>query len=81
MHLSTEQLTMLDAPTLVLLQSATVDGEDQAVEEIEASPLWSTLPAVRNDRVLTFDRLGYPGATGQIRFLDELADRLAAPAA
>lgn len=76
-YLSTEQLTMLDAPTMILLQTPTVDGEDEAVAEIESSPLWSTLPAVQADRVLTFDRLGYPGARGQIRFLDDLAEQLA----
>jgi len=31
---------------------------------------------VRDDHVV-LDRLGYPGAAGQIRFLGELADRLA----
>jgi ABC-type Fe3+-hydroxamate transport system substrate-binding protein len=76
-YLSTEQITMLDAPTMVLLQSTVVDGEGQAMEEITATPLWSSLPAVQADRVLTFDRLGFPGARGQIRFLDELAEQLA----
>lgn len=80
-YLSTEQLTALDAPTLLLLQSTEVEGEEAAIEEIEATPLWAQLPAVQADRVLTFDRLGYPGASGQIRFLDALAEQLAAPAA
>ena len=71
--LSLEQLDMLDAPTIVLLQSATVEGEQQAVDEITANPLWATLPAVQTDDVVTFDRLGYPGATGQIRFLEEFS--------
>lgn len=77
-YLSTEQLRMLDAPTMILLQTPTVDGEDEAVAEIESSPLWSTLPAVEADRVFTFDRLGYPGARGQIRFLGDLAEQLTA---
>ena len=76
-YLSLEQLGILDAPTLVLLQSETVQGEQEALDQIEANPLWATLPAVRDDRVIVFDRLGYPGAAGQIRFLAELADRLA----
>lgn len=72
-YLSLEQLGMLDAPTLVLLQSETVEGEQEAVEQIEANPLWSELPAVRDDNVVVFDRLGYPGAGGQIRFLEDFA--------
>ena len=76
-YLSMEQLGMLDAPTLILLQSETVEGEQQALDEITADPLWSELPAVQDDNVITFDRLGYPGASGQIRFLDEFADLFA----
>jgi iron complex transport system substrate-binding protein len=71
--LSLEQLGILDGPMLVLLQSDTVDGEQAAVDEIMANPLWAQLPAVQSDDVVMFDRLGYPGATGQIRFLDEFA--------
>jgi ABC-type Fe3+-hydroxamate transport system substrate-binding protein len=55
----------------VLLQSDTVEGESAAVDAIEASPLWAQLPAVQADQVVVFDRLGYPGATGQIRFLED----------
>ncbi|MFT3853151.1 MAG: ABC transporter substrate-binding protein [Ilumatobacteraceae bacterium] len=72
-HLSTEQLGLLDAPRIVLLQSDTVEGEDASVAEIETNPLWANLPAVQADRVTVFDRLGYPGAAGQIRFYDEFA--------
>jgi iron complex transport system substrate-binding protein len=72
-YLSLEEIGMLDAPKLVLLQSDTVEGEQQAVDDIEANPLWSGLPAVRSGDVVTFDRLGYPGARGQIRFLDDFA--------
>jgi iron complex transport system substrate-binding protein len=72
-YLSLEQLGLLDAPTLVLLQSATVEGEMDAVDEMAANPLWATLPAVQSGDVLTFDRLGYPGAWGQMRFLQEFA--------
>jgi iron complex transport system substrate-binding protein len=67
-YLSMEQLDILDAPTLVLLQSETVAGEQEAVEDIETNPLWAGLPAVEGDNVVVFDRLGYPGASGQIRF-------------
>lgn len=73
MYLSLEQLDILDVPTLVLLQSETVAGEQAAMDEIASNPLWSELPAVRDGNVVVFDRLGYPGATGQIRFLDDFA--------
>jgi ABC-type Fe3+-hydroxamate transport system substrate-binding protein len=72
-HLSLERLDVLDAPMLVLLQSETVEGEQVAMDEITSNPLWSDLPAVRGDNVVVFDRLGYPGAAGQIRFLDDFA--------
>ncbi|MFN3216867.1 MAG: ABC transporter substrate-binding protein [Acidimicrobiales bacterium] len=70
--LSLEELELLDAPTIVLLQSSAVEGEDDAVTDIAANPLWQTLPAVQADRVIVLDRLGYPGVSGQIRFLAEL---------
>ena len=73
-YLSLEQLGILDAPTLVLLQSETVEGEQAALDELTANPLWAQLPAVRTGDVVVFDRLGYPGATGQIRFLAEFAE-------
>jgi iron complex transport system substrate-binding protein len=76
--LSLEELGILDAPKLVLLQSPAVEGEDAAVDEIAANPLWVQLPAVRSGDVVTFDRLGYPGASGQIRFLEEFAALFAA---
>jgi iron complex transport system substrate-binding protein len=72
-YMSMEQIGLLDAPLLVLLQSDTVDGEQEAVDELEADPLWQRLPAVEAGEVVTFDRLGYPGLGGQIRFLDDFA--------
>jgi iron complex transport system substrate-binding protein len=72
-YLSMEQLGILDAPELILLQSETVAGEQDAVDEIASHPLWSELPAVRAGDVTVVDRLGYPGASGQIRFLEEFA--------
>lgn len=71
--LSLEQLGMLDGEMLVLLQSDAVEGESESVAEIEANPIWQTLPAVSAGRVAVFDRLGYPGLEGQIRFLDEFS--------
>lgn len=74
--LSLEQLGLLDAPRMVLFQTSAVEGEDAAVASIQEQPLWQTLPSVTSDDVVVFDRLGYPGAEGQIRFLDELAAAL-----
>lgn len=71
--LSLEQLGMLDSETLILLQTDAVDGEADSIAEVEANPLWTTLPAVQADQVVVFDRLGYPGLHGQIRFLDEFS--------
>lgn len=71
--LSEEQLGMLDQELLVLLQNDTVEGEAEAVAAIEDNPLWPSLPAVVADNVVTFDRLGYAGATGLIRFYDEFS--------
>ena len=76
-YLSLEQLGILDAPTIVMLQSDTVEGEQQAVEEITSNPLWAQLPAVQSGDVVTLDRLGYPGATGQIRFLEDFSAAVA----
>ncbi|HWL43762.1 MAG TPA: ABC transporter substrate-binding protein [Ilumatobacter sp.] len=69
--LSMEQLGLLDQDLLVLLQNSTVDGETEAVDEIEANPIWQTLPAVQAGNVVIFDRLGYAGVTGLVRFYDE----------
>lgn len=74
--LSLEQLGLLDAPTILLFQTDAVDTERDSVEEIMAESLWQQLPAVQADRVEEFDRLGYPGAAGQIRFLTDLTERL-----
>jgi iron complex transport system substrate-binding protein len=74
--ISPEQLTMLTGSTIVLLQSDTVEGEQDAVQAIAANPLWQTLPAVKTGRVVTLDRLGYPGLRGQQQLLDELVKLL-----
>jgi len=71
--LSLEQLGLLDQELLILLQTPSVEGEADSIAEVQASPLWNTLPAVQADNVVTFDRLGYAGATGMIRFFDEFS--------
>jgi hypothetical protein len=70
--LSSEQLGLLDQPTLVLMQNDSVEGESDALDEIADDPIWQTLPAVAADRVVVIDRLGYPGAPGLIRFYGEV---------
>jgi len=72
-YLSLENLGLLSAPELILLQTSAVEGEDEALAEIEQDPLWQQLPAVQADEVTTLDRLGYPGVAGLIRLYDELA--------
>lgn len=73
-YLSEEQLEMLSAPKLILLQTPTVEGEDAARAEMENSPLWGRLPAVAAGEVTVLDRLGYPGIEGMRRLVTELHD-------
>ncbi|HRD99870.1 MAG TPA: ABC transporter substrate-binding protein [Ilumatobacteraceae bacterium] len=75
--LSLEQIGLLSAPQLLLFQTETVDGEDAAIEAIEANPLWAQLPAVKSGDVTTFDRLGYPGIEGRVRLIADLIAALA----
>ncbi|MEL6984114.1 MAG: hypothetical protein AAFO29_16940 [Actinomycetota bacterium] len=70
--LSLEQLSLLDAPTLVLLQSDTVEGELASLDELTGNPIWQQLPAVASGDVVQFDRLGYAGIAGRIRFVEDL---------
>lgn len=75
--LSLEQLELLSADILLLLQSDVVPGEAEALADVKSSPLWAALPAVRGGHVVTLDRLAYPGATGAARFVTDLAAALA----
>lgn len=76
--LSEEQLGLLAAPTLVLMQNDTVDGETAALDQVSSGAIWQTIPAVAAGHVVIIDRLGYPGAQGLIRFYSEVAGMLAA---
>jgi ABC-type Fe3+-hydroxamate transport system substrate-binding protein len=76
LYLSNEQLDVLDADTLVALQSDLVAGEPEALEAMADDPLWSALPAVASGKVVTIDRLGYPGIAGRRRVVDDLVARL-----
>ena len=76
LYLSNEQLDVLDADTLVALQSDLVAGEPEALEAMADDPLWSGLPAVASGKVVTIDRLGYPGIAGRRRLVDDLVARL-----
>jgi iron complex transport system substrate-binding protein len=77
LYLSNEQLDVLDADTLVALQSDLVAGEPEALEAMADDPLWSGLPAMASGKVVTIDRLGYPGIAGRRRLVDDLVARLA----
>jgi ABC-type Fe3+-hydroxamate transport system substrate-binding protein len=74
--LSLEQVSLLSADVLLLLQSSIVPGESDALADVETSPLWSTLPAVQSGTVITLDRLSYPGAEGAVRFVTDVAAAL-----
>ena len=73
-YLSTERLDLMSGPVLILLQAPAVDGDTAALDELQQDRVWQTLPAVQADAVHVVDRLGYPGATGHIRFLREIPD-------
>jgi iron complex transport system substrate-binding protein len=72
-EVSLEQLGILDGDLLVLLQSSLIDGVDTALSDVEESPLWATLPAVRNGAVIELDQLAYFGADGVAAFASDLA--------
>lgn len=74
--LSMEQLDLLAEPRMILLQSDMVDGGADALTTLQSDPLWQRLPAVDAGKVTTLDRLGYPGAVGQIALLADLSDLL-----
>jgi iron complex transport system substrate-binding protein len=71
--LSNEQIALLDGELLILLQSASVEGEAAAIAAFQAQPIWNQIPAVQNGFVYTLDRLGYPGMRGQRALLADLA--------
>jgi iron complex transport system substrate-binding protein len=75
-YISFEQIGLLDAPMLVMMQSSAVAGETAAYDEVTEDPLWQALPAVTGGKVIELDRLGYPGTPGQIRLFHDLAAQL-----
>lgn len=48
----------------------------EALADIAGLPLWQRLPAVVAGRVVTLDRLGYPGIPGRRRLVDDLTTLL-----
>lgn len=74
--ISLEQMPLMSGDTLFLLQSSEVEGENAAVAEIQATPLWQQLPAVQTDQVIRLDRIGYPGLRGQYQLLDDVIQAL-----
>lgn len=74
--ISLEQLTLVSGETILLLQTSGVEGEVQAVVELQANPLWQQLPAVQAQRVVILDRIGYPGLRGQRALLVDLRQAL-----
>ncbi len=74
--LSMEQLGLLGAPQLVLLQNELVEGENDAVDQMTDDALWQQVPAVAAGAVTVLDRLGYWGVAGEIRMIHDLIDAL-----
>jgi iron complex transport system substrate-binding protein len=74
--LSMEQLGLLGAPQLVLLQNELVEGENDAVDQMTDDALWQQVPAVAGGAVTVLDRLGYWGVAGEIRMIHDLIDAL-----
>jgi iron complex transport system substrate-binding protein len=70
--LSLEALPDFNADTLILIQTDAVEGEPESLAEVQANPLYQTLPAVQTGNVHFVDRLGYPGFHGRERLLDDL---------
>lgn len=75
--LSLEQLDLLAGPELIPLQSDTIEGAADAVAALAQDPLWQQVPAVASGAVTELDRLGYPGAAGQVRLIGDLIAALA----
>jgi iron complex transport system substrate-binding protein len=72
--MSLEQVGEVQGETLIMLQtfSAETDGEDESFEDVTATELWQTIPAVQNDRVYVVERVGFPGEiTGRRALLAE----------
>ncbi len=61
---------------MILLQSTAVEGEPEAIAAMSDDPIWNQLPAIQSGRVVTLDRLGYPGFRGQRALLSDLVAAL-----
>ena len=75
-YLSLEQISELNSPFILLSQSNEVSGENESLSEIENNPLWQNLPAVKNGDVIVFNRLGYPGVEGRMKFIKDFREGL-----
>ncbi|GAB4582042.1 MAG: ABC transporter substrate-binding protein [Anaerolineales bacterium] len=74
--ISDERYDLIMGEPLILLQNSYVEGEMDAMAEMEANALWQQLPAMQSGNVITLDRLGYPGFRGQIALLADLREAL-----
>lgn len=74
--ISDERWDLISGEHLILLQAPSVEGEMEAVAEVNENPLWAQLPAVQAGNVVTLDRLGYPGFRGQKALLQDLVAAL-----
>lgn len=69
--ISDERWDLISGEPLILLQAPSVEGEIEAVAEVNANPLWAQLPAVQAGNMVTLDRLSYPGFRGQKALLQD----------
>lgn len=74
--LSMEQIPLFDGEILILLQTSSVEGEEESVAQVQADPLWALLPAVQSGNVHVVDRLGAPGFAGLEATLDQIVEIL-----
>lgn len=69
--MSLEQVSEIQGETLIMLQTFAVEaeGEGESFEEVTATELWQTIPAVQNDQVFVIERVGFPGEVAGRRAL------------
>lgn len=71
-----ERLDLISDERLIMLQTASVDGEMESYNELTSSALWQQLPVVKNGTITVLDRIGYPGFRGQQALLTDLVAAL-----
>ena len=81
-ELSLEQITLLEPAETIIVLDPSRQGERSAAASQDTlnSPLWQQLPAFRNSRIVTLDKLeafGQSGLLGYEELVEELLDTVA----